>query len=1267
MARKHLCEKLEDRLLLSVNSVADNESPDVSSWESASLGPLQVSRGAWESEQFPSSEEFLPDSLTRQTFADFEEHKLPEGWDRWSNGSATIGVAANDDLNTVGLLSNGTSNGVARTWSTVELSPEALVSARVYLNSLIPTEVFLSGSDLDTSTPSYYSVAVTRGLEVKILQNIGGNTHVLASLNSNSYVSGKWVKVTLVSDGKQLSAQVMDEETGQYLNKQGGWQGNSDFAVQVEAPSQVEPGFGGVQRSSSYAGEVWIDDVETRSQVVMKPQESLSETFDEIKEIPGGWQKFSRGTGSSWSLSSDQSISGQQSATVSGVSDFSSRLWPEAIQLEDAEVTASIYLNSLIPASVFVRGTELNTKAPSYYAATLTRGLEVELTRVDSGESKTLAKVASNEYFSSQWAKVILRANGDNLRVQVYNPKTGRFLNQKGEWQRENVWAINIRDATISGSGHAGLERGARYAGSSYFDDFSINTADGDSLAPEVAISLPTVEETASGIIAVEANATDATGVTKVEFYVDGVRRSVDLSAPYSWQFDTTSAANGKHQIEVRAYDLAGNVGSRELEVVTQNESSIFRPEIPQHLSHIRIAALAYSGWSIGDLETRLLEDYIDLVVPNPQYLDAIDKIAPDTPNLVYTNTTNIYLGLLESWLSYAVTEGVDPESAFYHAARATNFEGHSASAVPVNQFWLVRNAGVDVTKEVLYSQQTTLGGVGSNLFVGHLDRFRELNFELASGAGNGWSGEFEYPVAVDSEGEPTEWAKLTLLDDATESLTQSGRITFDPPANWVPTKSVKGSFLYHIRLSTTSSGQAPVVVTLKGRDYVQARGEERGVIPVFDSSVDLNQDGYLNDAEFAQRSDGKDARFVHESRLFSPYYGQMRFATNPASIPYREWTIDYHEISASANSKVDGFFMDNSGGRAPFKAEIVLEPIEAYSQEYATLINGMSSRMQPHWILANTAGGGLEADQVVQRNPAYLDEFAIRALAHDFGNFKDQSNTVQRRMSLTSPAPFAVIDSHPTGGSATDPRTQIATLAYYYMLSDPESTFLMFYGGFDPAGQWSQHWSEAVTYDVGNPTAKWSVFAKGADPANAELEYHVIQRKFENALVLYKPLSSQGNVKGSLGGGSATTHELGASYRPLLADGTLGEATDAVSLRNGEGAILVPVVDLEATQLQNLLGAENTEQIVINELLLQTSDSEADELSSLAAVTVEQYELVEGTLHNGNSSNSAQNDILRATDRDMAFEAIEASQDYDADSLAKEYLLSFSCELECE
>jgi hypothetical protein len=162
--------------------------------------------------------------------------------------------------------------------------------------------------------------------------------------------------------------------------------------------------------------------------------------------------------------------------------------------------------------------------------------------------------------------------------------------------------------------------------------------------------------------------------------------------------------------------------------------------------------------------------------------------------------------------------------------------------------------------------------------------------------------------------------------------------------------------------------------------------------------------------------------------------------------------------------------------------------------------------------------------------------------------------NGVLRRESLASPPPYLVLDSLPNGGSPTDARTQLATLAEYYLLADPNNTFLDFYGGFAPSTSW------AVTYDVGQPAGGWSLAASGADPSNSALTYHLYQRAYTNALVLYKPLSYNRVANGTLTDASATSYTPGGSYRVLQADGSLGPVVTSISLRNGEGAILIKV-----------------------------------------------------------------------------------------------------------
>ena len=81
-----------------------------------------------------------------------------------------------------------------------------------------------------------------------------------------------------------------------------------------------------------------------------------------------------------------------------------------------------------------------------------------------------------------------------------------------------------------------------------------------DNTSPTVSITSPSDGTTVSGTIDVTANATDATsGVTQVEFFLDGASIGVDSTSPYSVSWDTTTVTNGNHTLTATAADVAGN------------------------------------------------------------------------------------------------------------------------------------------------------------------------------------------------------------------------------------------------------------------------------------------------------------------------------------------------------------------------------------------------------------------------------------------------------------------------------------------------------------------------------------------------------------------------------------------------------------------------------------------------------------------------------------------------------------------------------------
>jgi Bacterial Ig domain len=902
------------------------------------------------------------------------------------------------------------------------------------------------------------------------------------------------------------------------------------------------------------------------------------ETFDSTApgSLPAGWAAWGSDGDPGLVVADAQAVAGRALASDGG-SSRSGRAWLRSAVAADATATAAVFTDTLMPAQVIARGTNLDTGRPTYYAATVARGLEVKLLRVVDGSATELAALKSSVYLSGLWLDLALTTHGDRLQVRVRRRDTGLWLNRSGNWQEAPAAALDVHDRSIRAAGRVGVGRMASYSGRVTFDEFRVGPPADDVTPPTVIALVRPAGSSApagpiSGTAQLVARVADDGRVDRVEFAVDGTpvgRRSV---GPFWYPFETRDVPDGPHTLSVRAWDSAGNVGEATATFDVSHRPGSRLPLVPRHYSHVRYAALAYNALSIGPVETRLLRQSVDLVIPNTRYLGAIEAAAPATPQLVYSNISNLYLDLLADWLAYADRMHLPRETAFYHVSKPTPFVGDSPSSQPVTWFWNVERGPLTGTDGFtkLTSQarsgavgDVALGGAGEGLYLGYPERFREVNVALYQAPSVYWAGAYEYPARVDTDGRPTQWKPLPSSADATQGFRNSGSITLDPPADWTPAVLPGSSArLYYVRIRGTAgrAGEVPILSTVLGRDYVNANGTRAGTIPAFDASADTDRDGYLSDAEYAGRRPGLDARFAYESRLFYPYYGQMRFVTNPSGKGVAAWAAEYHRRLLQAHPEADGVFLDNSAGKPPTGGAALVEPTDTYAADYAAVLGSVNRRIAPKWVLANTSGGGAAADGVVRQVPATIEEFALRPLAHNWSQFRDTADLVARRLSLKAPPGYLILDTLSAGGAPTDPRTRLAALAYYYLLADPDATFLMTWGGEEPASAWSRHWFDAIAFDVGRPEGAWSEFATGTDPADAALTYRVFRREYGNALVLYKPLSyAPGKGSGGTGDDTATTHPLPGNYRPLQSDGTLGPVTQAVTLRNGEGAILVP------------------------------------------------------------------------------------------------------------
>ena len=84
-----------------------------------------------------------------------------------------------------------------------------------------------------------------------------------------------------------------------------------------------------------------------------------------------------------------------------------------------------------------------------------------------------------------------------------------------------------------------------------------------DSTPPSISMTAPGSGSTISGTVTVSASASDAgSGVHDVQFFVQGNPMSDDTTAPYSFQWDTTTTANGVYHLTAVAKDNAGNISN---------------------------------------------------------------------------------------------------------------------------------------------------------------------------------------------------------------------------------------------------------------------------------------------------------------------------------------------------------------------------------------------------------------------------------------------------------------------------------------------------------------------------------------------------------------------------------------------------------------------------------------------------------------------------------------------------------------------------------
>jgi subtilisin family serine protease len=160
-----------------------------------------------------------------------------------------------------------------------------------------------------------------------------------------------------------------------------------------------------------------------------------------------------------------------------------------------------------------------------------------------------------------------------------------------------------------------------------------------DRTAPVIAITSPLSGSTVAGTVTVQANASDAVGVTKVELSLDGVLTVASTQAAAAFTWDTLAFPNGTHTLSALAYDAAGNVGSAApISVNVQNSVVVIKDTVAPNAVILSPAAGTLVGRSLR-VSTQTTDNVG--VVRVELYRNGFFTASSTTPSAVFSlNTT---------------------------------------------------------------------------------------------------------------------------------------------------------------------------------------------------------------------------------------------------------------------------------------------------------------------------------------------------------------------------------------------------------------------------------------------------------------------------------------------------------------------------------------------------------------------------------------------------------------------------------------------------
>lgn len=149
----------------------------------------------------------------------------------------------------------------------------------------------------------------------------------------------------------------------------------------------------------------------------------------------------------------------------------------------------------------------------------------------------------------------------DNIGVSAVNFYVDGVLHST---KTASPYTFTWDTTRVSNASHTLRAVASDAAGNSSSSQMSVNVSNlTDATPPVVSITSPSNGATVSGNkLTISVNASDSSGISRVELYVDGQLKSTITSAPYTFNQNPRNWTAGAHTLQAKAYDGAGNVGT---------------------------------------------------------------------------------------------------------------------------------------------------------------------------------------------------------------------------------------------------------------------------------------------------------------------------------------------------------------------------------------------------------------------------------------------------------------------------------------------------------------------------------------------------------------------------------------------------------------------------------------------------------------------------------------------------------------------------------